>query len=86
MLSIEDINLFEVDEAFSPSRCWRSSSAAASRTTARVNQYGGAIAFRVDPLASSAYVMTQLARQFKEQPEVRYGLTTMSSASASAPR
>ncbi|MYS53228.1 acetyl-CoA C-acyltransferase, partial [Streptomyces sp. SID6013] len=44
---------------------------------ARVNQYGGAIAFG-HPLASSGVrLMTQLARQFEEQPNVRYGLTTM---------
>ena len=38
---------------------------------------GGAIAFG-HPLASSGIrLMTQLARQFEEQPHVRYGLTTM---------
>ena len=43
----------------------------------RVNQYGGAIAYG-HPLASSGVrLMTQLARQFEEQPQVRYGLTTM---------
>ena len=44
---------------------------------ARVNPYGGAIAMG-HPLASSGVrLMTQLARQFEERPEVRYGLTTM---------
>ena len=43
----------------------------------RVNQYGGAIAMG-HPLASSGVrLMTQLARQFEQHPEVRYGLTTM---------
>ncbi len=43
----------------------------------RVNPYGGAIAIG-HPLASSGVrLMTQLARQFAEHPEVRYGLTTM---------
>ena len=43
----------------------------------RVNQYGGAIAMG-HPLASSGVrLMTQLARQFAERPDVRYGLTTM---------
>ena len=43
----------------------------------RVNPYGGAIAVG-HPLASSGVrLMTQLARQFAEHPEVRYGLTTM---------
>ena len=44
---------------------------------ARVNPYGGAIAMG-HPLASSGVrLMNQLARQFEERPEVRYGLTTM---------
>ena len=43
----------------------------------RVNPYGGAIAIG-HPLASSGVrLMTQLARQFEEHPEVRYGLTAM---------
>ena len=44
---------------------------------ARVNPYGGAIAMG-HPLASSGVrLMTQLARQFEERTEVRYGLVTM---------
>ena len=43
----------------------------------RVNEYGGAIAVG-HPLASSGVrLMTQLARQFEDHPEVRYGLTAM---------
>jgi acetyl-CoA acyltransferase len=43
----------------------------------RVNPYGGAIAVG-HPLASSGVrLMTQLARQFEERPEARYGVTTM---------
>ena len=43
----------------------------------RVNPYGGAIAVG-HPLASSGVrLMTQLARQFADHPEVRYGLTAM---------
>ena len=43
----------------------------------RVNRYGGAIATG-HPLASSGVrLMTQLARQFEENPDVRYGLTAM---------
>ena len=42
-----------------------------------MNPYGGAIAMG-HPLASSGVrLMNQLARQFEERPEVRYGLTTM---------
>ena len=43
----------------------------------RVNPYGGAIALG-HPLASSGVrLMIHLARQFRERPEVRYGMTTM---------
>ena len=43
----------------------------------RVNPWGGAIAVG-HPLASSGVrLMTQLARQFAEHPEVRYGITAM---------
>ncbi len=43
----------------------------------RVNPYGGAIAIG-HPLASSGVrLMTQLAREFEEHPEVRYGITAM---------
>jgi acetyl-CoA acyltransferase len=43
----------------------------------RVNQWGGAIAMG-HPLASSGVrLMIQLAAQFAEHPEVRYGLTAM---------
>ena len=43
----------------------------------RVNPYGGAIAYG-HPLASSGVrLMNQLAKQFEQRPEVRYGLTTM---------
>jgi acetyl-CoA acyltransferase len=42
-----------------------------------VNQWGGAIAIG-HPLASSGVrLMIQLAAQFAEHPEVRYGLTAM---------
>ena len=62
----------------SPCRSWRSWTTSASpTTTTRVNPYGGAIAVG-HPLASSGVrLMTQLARQFEEHPEVRYGLTAM---------
>ena len=43
----------------------------------RINPYGGAIALG-HPLASSGVrLMIHLARQFREHPEIRYGITTM---------
>ncbi|MFD4032496.1 thiolase family protein [Streptomyces sp. NPDC058637] len=76
-LSISDIGLFEINEAFAVQVLAFLEHYGIADDDARVNRYGGAIAYG-HPLASSGVrLMTQLARQFEEQPEVRYGLTTM---------
>ncbi|MCM2576953.1 thiolase family protein [Streptomyces meridianus] len=76
-LTIDDIGLFEINEAFAVQVLALLDHYGIADDDPRVNQYGGAIAFG-HPLASSGVrLMTQLARQFEEQPHVRYGLTTM---------
>ncbi|MFB7637032.1 thiolase family protein [Streptomyces sp. NPDC056149] len=76
-LTIDDIGLFEINEAFAVQVLSLLDHYGIDDDDPRVNQYGGAIAFG-HPLASSGVrLMTQLARQFEEQPEVRYGITTM---------
>jgi acetyl-CoA acyltransferase len=76
-LSIEDIGLFEVNEAFAVQVIAFLEHFGLADDDPRVNRYGGAIAFG-HPLASSGIrLMTQLSRQFEQHPEVRYGLTTM---------
>ncbi|MGW4080871.1 thiolase family protein [Streptomyces asiaticus] len=76
-LSIEEIGLFEINEAFAVQVLSFLDHYGIADDDERVNQYGGAIAFG-HPLASSGVrLMTQLARQFEERPEVRYGITTM---------
>lgn len=76
-LTIGDIGLFEVNEAFAVQVLALLDHYGIADDDPRVNQYGGAIAFG-HPLASSGVrLMTQLARQFEEQPHIRYGLTTM---------
>ncbi|MTE21481.1 acetyl-CoA C-acyltransferase [Streptomyces sp. TRM43335] len=76
-LSIGDIDLFEINEAFAVQVLAFLDHYGIADDDPRVNRYGGAIAFG-HPLASSGVrLMTQLARQFEEQPHVRYGLTTM---------
>ncbi|MFG2193366.1 thiolase family protein [Streptomyces sp. NPDC048639] len=76
-LSISDIGLFEINEAFAVQVLALLDHYGIADDDPRVNQYGGAIAYG-HPLASSGVrLMTQLARQFEEQPEVRYGITTM---------
>ncbi len=76
-LGIEDIGLFEINEAFAVQVLSFLDFYGIKDTDPRVNQYGGAIAVG-HPLASSGVrLMNQLARQFEENPSVRYGLTTM---------
>jgi acetyl-CoA acyltransferase len=76
-LSIGDIGLFELNEAFAVQVLAFLDHFGIADDDPRVNEYGGAIATG-HPLASSGVrLMTQLARQFEEHPEVRYGLTAM---------
>jgi acetyl-CoA acyltransferase len=76
-LSITDIGLMELNEAFAVQVLAFLDHFGIADDDPRVNLYGGAIATG-HPLASSGVrLMTQLARQFKEHPQVRYGLTAM---------
>ncbi|MET9241971.1 thiolase family protein [Nonomuraea sp. NPDC003709] len=76
-LDISDIGLFEINEAFAVQVLAFLDHFGIADDDPRVNQYGGAIAYG-HPLASSGVrLMTQLARQFGERPDVRYGITTM---------
>ncbi|MGA5762712.1 thiolase family protein [Nonomuraea bangladeshensis] len=76
-LDISDIGLFEINEAFAVQVLAFLDHFGIADDDPRVNPYGGAIAYG-HPLASSGVrLMTQLARQFGERPDVRYGITTM---------
>ncbi|WP_313814263.1 acetyl-CoA C-acyltransferase [Glutamicibacter sp.] len=76
-LGIEDIGLFEINEAFAVQVLSFLDFYGIDQEDPRVNRYGGAIAVG-HPLASSGVrLMTQLARQFSEDHTVRYGITTM---------
>jgi len=76
-LTIGDIGLYELNEAFAVQVLAFLDHFGIADDDPRVNEYGGAIAVG-HPLASSGVrLMTQLARQFAEHPEVRYGLTAM---------
>ncbi len=76
-LTIDDIGLFDLNEAFAVQVLALLDHFGIDDEDPRVNEYGGAIAFG-HPLASSGVrLMLQLARQFEEHPEVRYGLTAM---------
>ncbi|MFJ3215740.1 thiolase family protein [Kitasatospora sp. NPDC086801] len=76
-LTIDDIQAFEVNEAFAVQVLSFLDHYGIADDDERVNPYGGAIAFG-HPLASSGVrLMNQLARRFEQRPDVRYGLTTM---------
>jgi len=76
-LTIDDIGLFEINEAFAVQVLAFLDHFGIADDDARVNPWGGAIAVG-HPLASSGVrLMSQLADHFVDHPEVRYGLTTM---------
>ncbi len=76
-LSIEDIGIFELNEAFAVQVLAFLDHFGIADDDERVNPYGGAIAIG-HPLASSGVrLMTQLAAQFAQRPDVRYGMTAM---------
>jgi len=76
-LTIDDIGLFELNEAFAVQVLAFLDHFGLKDDDDRVNPFGGAIAVG-HPLASSGVrLMTQLARQFQQHPEVRYGLNAM---------
>ena len=76
-LDIEDIGLFEVNEAFAIQVLSFLDHFGIADDDERVNIYGGAIAVG-HPLASSGVrLILNLARGFEAHPEVQYGITTM---------
>jgi acetyl-CoA acyltransferase len=76
-LSIDDIDLFEVNEAFAVQVLAFLDHFGIADDDPRVNPMGGAIAVG-HPLASSGIrLMSYLARDFERNPQARYGITTM---------
>ena len=76
-LSITDIGLFELNEAFAVQVLSILDHFNIADDDPRVNQWGGAIAVGHPLAASGVRLMIQLAAQFAERPDVRYGLTAM---------
>ncbi|MDH6135783.1 acetyl-CoA acyltransferase [Kitasatospora sp. MAA4] len=76
-LTIDDIQAFEINEAFAVQVLSLLDHYGIADDDERVNPYGGAIAYG-HPLASTGVrLMNQLARRFEQRPDIRYGLTTM---------
>jgi acetyl-CoA acyltransferase len=76
-LTIDDIGLFEINEAFAVQVLAFLEHYGIADDDPRVNPYGGAIAVGHPLAASGVRLMLQLADEFAEHPEVRYGITTM---------
>ncbi|HWK20804.1 MAG TPA: thiolase family protein [Microbacteriaceae bacterium] len=76
-LTIDDIGLFELNEAFAVQVLSLLDHFGIADDDPRVNVWGGALAIGHPLAASGVRLMMQLARQFEERPDVRYGLTAM---------
>lgn len=76
-LTIDDIGLFELNEAFAVQVLSLLDHFGIDDDDPRVNPWGGAIALGHPLAASGVRLMIQLARQFEQRPDVRYGLTAM---------
>jgi acetyl-CoA acyltransferase len=76
-LSIEDIGIIEINEAFAVQVLTFLDHFGIADDDPRVNPWGGAIAVGHPLAASGVRLMLQLARQFADRPDVRYGITTM---------
>lgn len=76
-LSIADIGLFELNEAFAVQVLSFTDHFGIADDDPRVNPWGGAIALGHPLAASGVRLMLQLARQFEQRPDVRFGLTAM---------
>ncbi len=76
-LTIGDIGLFELNEAFAVQVLSFTDHFGIADDDPRVNPWGGAISFGHPLAASGVRLMVQLARQFEQRPDVRFGLTAM---------
>ncbi|WP_068426923.1 thiolase family protein [Piscicoccus intestinalis] len=76
-LGIDDIDIFEINEAFAVQVLAFLEHFGIADDDERVNPWGGAIAVG-HPLASSGVrLINQLSREFEQRPQARYGMTAM---------
>ncbi|UQN16110.1 thiolase family protein [Gulosibacter sp. ACHW.36C] len=76
-LKIDDIGLFELNEAFAVQVLSFLDHFGIADDDPAVNRFGGAIALGHPLAASGVRLMMQLANQFEQFPEVRYGVTAL---------
>jgi acetyl-CoA acyltransferase len=76
-ISIDDVGLFELNEPFAVQVLTWCDGMGVSPDDPRLNPYGGAIACGHPLAATGVRLMAQLARGFRDRPDVRYGLTAL---------
>ena len=76
-ISIDDIGLFELNEPFAVQVLTWCDGVGVEPDDPRLNPYGGAIACGHPLAATGVRLMAQLARGFRDRPDVRYGLTAL---------
>jgi acetyl-CoA acyltransferase len=76
-LTIEDVDLFELNEPFAVQVLTWCDGLGVDPEDERLNPYGGAIACGHPLAATGVRLMAQLAYRFGERPQARYGLTAL---------
>lgn len=76
-LSLDDVGLFELNEPFAIQVLTWCDGVGVDADDPRLNPYGGAIACGHPLAATGVRLLAQLARGFRERPDVRYGLTAL---------
>jgi acetyl-CoA acyltransferase len=76
-LTMDDIDIVEINEAFAVQALYCLDRLGLAWNEPKVNQWGGALAYGHPLAASGPRLVTFLCDQFKENPAVKYGLTTM---------
>ena len=76
-LTMDDLDLVEINEAFAVQALYFMDRMGMDWDDGRVNRWGGSIAYGHPLAASGPRLVAFLAGLFKENPETKYGLTTM---------
>jgi acetyl-CoA acyltransferase len=76
-LSLDDVGLLELNEPFAVQVLSWCNGMGIPPDDPRLNPYGGAIACGHPLAATGVRLMAQLARGFRDRPDVRYGLTAL---------
>jgi acetyl-CoA acyltransferase len=76
-VSLDDVGLFELNEPFAVQVLTWCDGMGIEPDDPRLNPYGGAIACGHPLAATGVRLMAQLARGFRDRPDVRYGLTAL---------